>query len=104
MFRSDKSDAMRTSNSLQQLRDVIRDYGQMAHRLYSYQSVRIEVDDLAFRLRETSQNIVAALGQLEKEGWAGRTKYKGVWTLRVQRANPSNEVLDKHENRRRTQP
>jgi hypothetical protein len=45
------------------------------------------VNELAFRFRETTHNVVTALVLLEKEGRASRTGLAGYWTLRIQPQN-----------------
>jgi hypothetical protein len=69
-------------------------YGQMAHDLYACEPVRIEVKALAYRLRESPADVVAALVLLETEGRAVRTSYKGLWKLRV---IPANEIKPSEE-------
>ena len=81
-----KSDAGRAGEKqIQQLAGAIIDHGRMVSKFYSHQPVGVEVNELAFRFRETAQNIVTALALLEKEGRASRTGLAGYWTLRVQR-------------------
>lgn len=46
-------------------------------------TVGVDVDDLAFRLRETTGSVTAALVLLEKEGRASRTWMDGHWILRL---------------------
>jgi hypothetical protein len=79
----------RDTTGLNQLRQSIMRYDQMVYDLYSYEPVRIEVKALAYRLRESPADVVAALVLLETEGRAARTSYKGRWKLRV---IPANEI------------
>jgi len=82
----EKSDASRAGEKqIQQLAGAIIDHGRMVSQFYSHQPVGVEVNELAFRFRETAHNIVTALALLEKEGRASRTRLAGYWTLRVQR-------------------
>jgi hypothetical protein len=66
----------------------------MVYQLYSYHPVRIEVKELAYRLRESPADVIAALAFLEREGRAFRTRYKGLWKLRI---IPDNEATENHE-------
>lgn len=83
------------TTQLKQLRKSIMEHGQMVYELYSYQPVRIEVKELAYRLRESPEDVIAALAFLEREGRAFRTRYKGLWKLRI---IPENEATEIHEN------
>jgi hypothetical protein len=82
------------TTGLNQLRQSIMRYGQMAYDLHSCEPVRIEVKALAYRLRESPADVVAALVLLETEGRAVRTSYKGFWKLRV---IPANEIKPSEE-------
>lgn len=85
--------ATQDTAELRQLRQSIMEHAEMVHQLYSYQPVRIEVKELAYRLRESPADAMAALAFLELEGRAFRTRYKGLWRIRL---NPD-EVTDSHE-------
>jgi hypothetical protein len=102
MLPGETSDGARaTEKQIQQLAGSIRDHGQMLSRLYSRQQVGLEESELAFRFRETTHNIVSALGLLEQEGRASRTSRTGYWTLRVQLQNNKEEVFTSHEDQGR---
>jgi hypothetical protein len=90
-----------TEKQIQQLARAITDHGQMLSRMYSRQQVGLEERELAFRFRETTDNIVSALALLEKEGRASRTRRAGYWTLRAQRQNNNEEVFTSHEDQGR---
>jgi hypothetical protein len=95
------SDARRvTKKQIQQLGRAITDHGRMVSQFYSHQSIGVEEKELAFRFRETTHNIMAALVLLEKEGRASRTRLAGYWKLHVQ-PQSNNEVLTSHEEQRR---
>ena len=76
-----------TKKQIQQLGGAIIDHGRMVSQFYSHQPVGVEVNELAFRFRETNHNVVTALVLLEKEGRASRTRLAGYWTLRIQPQN-----------------
>jgi len=80
-------DGMRTASQdtpqLKQLREVIMEHGRMLYNLYSYQPVRVEIKELAYRLRESPADVLAALALLEEEGQAFHTSCKGLWKLRI---------------------
>jgi hypothetical protein len=102
MLPGETSDGGRaTKEQIQQLAGTITDHGRMLSRLYSRQQVGLEERELAFRFRETTDNIVSALVLLEKEGRASRTRRAGHWTLRAQRQNNNEEVLTSHEDQGR---
>jgi hypothetical protein len=82
------------TTELKQLRKSIMEHGQMVYDLNSCQPVRIEVKELAYRLRESPTDVTAALALLEREGRAFRTRYKGLWKLRI---TPENEATEIHE-------
>jgi hypothetical protein len=93
MRPSEKSDAKRVvEKQIRQLAGAILDYGRMVSQLYSHQGVGVWEKELAFRFRETTGNIVTALGLLEQEGRASRTRLTGYWTLRVQFQNNQGSV------------
>jgi hypothetical protein len=95
------SEGRATEEQTQQLAGAIRDHGQMLSRLYSHEQVGLEESELAFRFRETTHNVVSALGLLEQEGRASRTSRTGYWTLRVQLQNNKEEVFTSHEDQGR---
>ncbi|MGA3104086.1 MAG: hypothetical protein ABSD53_06370 [Terriglobales bacterium] len=82
------------TTELQHLRQSILEHAEMVYQLYSYHPVRIEVKELAYRLRESPADVIAALAFLEREGRAFRTRYKGLWKLRI---IPDNEATENHE-------
>jgi len=100
MFRGEPFDARQDTEEIRQLREAIIEHGQMVYQQYLHQPVRIEVKELAFRFRETPRNIVTALILLEEEGWGKRTKYRGLWYLRVPPQNSNREVIKSHEDQR----
>ena len=100
MLPGEKPDGRAGEKQIQQLAGAIIDHGRMVSQFYSHQPVGVEVNELAFRFRETAQNIVTALALLEKEGRASRTGLAGYWTLRVQPQN-NKEVLTRHEEQQR---
>jgi hypothetical protein len=98
MLPGETSDGGRaTKEQIQQLAGTITEHGRMLSRLYSRQQVGLEERELAFRFRETTDNIVSALVLLEKEGRASRSRRAGCWTLRVQLQNNKKEVFTSHE-------
>ena len=58
------------------------------------------MEELAFRFRETTRDLVTALLLLENEGRASRTRRAGYWSLRIQPQN-TKEVFTSHENQQR---
>jgi hypothetical protein len=119
MLRGEPFDARRDTKEIQQLREVIIDHGRMVYRLYSYQPVRIEVRELAFRLRETTQNVVTALVLLEDEGWASvpsmtdcgnyecsprRVITRCSRAMKISEESKHEEQLPQPTNQRRTKP
>jgi hypothetical protein len=94
---------MRKAAEIQQLTEEIMSHGQMLSHHIGCQTVGVEVEELAFRLRETTQNIVTALVLLEGQGRANRTRAVGYWTLHSQSLRPYSEVARSNENRRKIQ-
>ncbi len=87
-------------SEIEQIRKSIIDHGRMVYNLYSVQWVRIEVKQLAYRLRESPADVIAALMILENDGLAFRTTSKGLWKLRVTSGNDdSNSKLSRDESR-----
>jgi hypothetical protein len=86
------SEAHSTTGEIQRLGEAVTEFGQMMYRVHSYYPVYVEVRELAFRLRETSENIVSALVVLEDSGWASRTTSFGLWRLRVEPLEGSVEI------------
>jgi hypothetical protein len=84
------------TTELQQLRASIMEHGRMVYELYSYQPVRIEVKELAYRLRESPADVIAALAFLEQEGRAFRTRYKGLWKLHIIPDSEAREIDENH--------
>jgi hypothetical protein len=84
---------------IRQLAAAILDHGRLVSQFHSHHSVGVEERELAFRFRETTHNIVSALGLLEKQGRGRRTRLGGYWTLRIQPQN-TKEVFTSHENQR----
>jgi len=101
MLRGDKSDAkIAEDRQIRQLAGAIPEYGRMGSQFHSHQPVGVEVEELAFRFRETPRDVVTALLLLENEGRASRTRLAGYWSLRIQPQN-TKEVFTSHENQRR---
>jgi len=71
------------NREIEELAHSVMDYGRMSLAVYSRQVAIVEVDDLAFRFRETPQTITKALCLLERQGQAQRTKVHGLWKLQV---------------------
>ena len=100
LLPGEKSDAKIAERQVQQLAAAILDHGRLVLQFHSHHSVGVEERELAFRLRETTHNIVSALVLLEKQGRASRTRHAGFWSLRVQPQN-TKEVFTNHEDERR---
>jgi hypothetical protein len=83
LLPGEKSDAKTGEKQIQQLAAAILDHGRLVSQFHSHHSVGVEERELAFRLRETTHNIVSALVLLEKQGRASRTRRTGHWTLRT---------------------
>jgi hypothetical protein len=102
MLPGEKSDAkIAKEKQIRQLAGAILDYERMLSQVYSNQGIGVWEKELAFRFRETTRDIVAALVLLEKEGRASRTRLAGYWTLRVPPQNNKTEVFTSHEDQRR---
>jgi hypothetical protein len=63
-------------------------------------TVGVDVDDLAFRLRETKDSVTAALALLEKEGRANRTWLDGHWILLLKPRNMRSQASERHKDQR----
>jgi|ERR1700674_1318080 len=102
MLPGEKSDAkIAKEKQIPQLAGAILDYERMLSQVYSHQGIGVWEKELAFRFRETTRDIVAALVLLEKEGRASRTRLAGYWTLGVPPQNNKTEVFTSHEDQRR---
>lgn len=71
------------NRGIEELAQSVLDYGRMRLRLYPQQAVVVEVDELAFRLRETRRTIKKVLYLLESQRQAKRTELEGLWTLQI---------------------
>jgi hypothetical protein len=83
LLPGEKSDAKIAERQVQQLAAAILDHGRLVSQFHSHHSVGVVERELAFRFRETTHNIVSALGLLEKQGRASRTRLAGYWSLDV---------------------
>lgn len=83
LLKDEMRTASQDTHQLKQLREVIMEHGRMLYNLYSYQPVRVEIKELAYRLRESPADVLAALALLEEEGRAFHTSSKGLWKLRI---------------------
>ena len=63
-------------------------------------TIGVDVDDLAFRLRETNGNVTAALVLLGEEGRASRTWLDGHWILRLRPEDMRNVAPKGHNEKR----
>jgi hypothetical protein len=66
---------------MEELANEIREYGRMRQQHYGSRSVLLGAEELAMRLRETTQTIVKALRVLREEGSAEETVTHGRWRL-----------------------
>jgi hypothetical protein len=73
----------RQTPNIEELARSVMDYGQMRLNARSRHGIFVEVEDLAFRLRETRRAVREALTLLEGQGRAERTKQNGLWRLRI---------------------
>ena len=84
---------------MEELALAIREYGRMRQEHYGSRSVLLGPDELAMRLRETTQTIERALGVLRDQGSAEETGTHGRWRLYFTvseaqvRDRPSREVV-----------
>jgi hypothetical protein len=83
LLPGEKSDAKIAERQIQQLAAAILHHGRLVSQFHSHHSVGVEEKELAFRFRETTHNIVSALGLLEKNCRASRTRLTGYWSLDV---------------------
>jgi hypothetical protein len=74
----------------------ILDHGRMIAQLYSLRIVGVEVEEIAFRFRESKASVIAALTLLESGGRASRTTLSGYWTLYLGTQN-QDEVIHRYE-------
>jgi hypothetical protein len=68
----------------EELAQSVLDYGRMRLHLSAQQAVLVEVDELAFRLRETRRAITKVLYLLESQRRAKRTELEGLWSLQFE--------------------
>ena len=91
---------------LVQLAEEIVGYGCMVSLILlsdpatKARTVGADVDDLAFRLRETTDTVIAALVLLEKEGRASRTWLGGHWTLQLRPEDMHRVTSEGHQDKR----
>jgi hypothetical protein len=71
------------NREIEELAQSILDYARMLPQPRPEKGVQVEVDELAFRLRETRQTIIEVLHLLESRERAARTELKGVWYLNL---------------------
>jgi hypothetical protein len=62
------------AQEIEQLKEVIADYQGMAYRRAPHHPVEIDVQALAFRLRERKRNVIAAVALLERDGRVTRVR------------------------------
>lgn len=93
-------------DQLVQLAEEIVGYGRTISLLLlpdpatQARSVGVDVGELAFRLRETTGTVTAALLLLEKEGRASRTWLDGHWILLLKSEDMRNAASQGHKDRR----
>ena len=91
---------------LVQLSEDIVAYGRLASQHYVRdpaavgRTVGVDVDDAAFRLRETTRDVAAALVLLEKKGQASRTWLDGHWILFLKPQDTCSNASEGHKNQR----
>ncbi len=91
---------------LVQLSEDIVAYGRLASQHYVRdpaavgRTVGVDVDDVAFRLRETTRDVAAALVLLEKKGQASRTWLDGHWILFLKPQDTRSKASEGHKNQR----
>ena len=73
-----------SERELEELAQSVLDYGRMMMQFHLQQAVDVEVDELAFRLRESKRDIAKVLHLLESRGEAERTELEGLWTLQIE--------------------
>jgi hypothetical protein len=94
----------RKTDGMRQLTEEIMGHARMVSKYVGHQTIGVEVDELAFRLRETTYNIVTALIVLEKQGRANRARTAGHWKLHAQPLGTYNEVSESNDNRTQVRP
>ena len=84
-------------DELAQLAEEIAGYGSMVSRhllpdpATQARTVGVDVDELSFRLRETTSSVTSALALLEKQGRARRTWLDAHWILLLKPQNMRSE-------------
>jgi hypothetical protein len=73
----------RQTPDIEELARSVMGYGRIRLDARSKHGVVVEVEDLAFRLRETRRAVTEALVLLENQGRAERTKQNGRWRLQI---------------------
>ena len=68
---------------LEQLAYAVLEFGKMQYQLYRNEITVVEVEELAFRFRETKHAITRTLELLEQHGLAERTDLPLLWKLHV---------------------
>jgi len=71
------------NREIEELAQSVLDYGRMRLHVYPERIVVVEVDELAFRLRESRRTITKVLYLLESQRRAKRTELKGLWSLQI---------------------
>lgn len=71
------------NREVEELAQSILDYARMLPHPRLGKGVLVEVDELAFRLREPRRTITQVLRLLESRENATRTGLKGVWYLKI---------------------
>jgi hypothetical protein len=94
-----RSRAASSKRKTEELADSVLDYGRMSLYIYPQQAVLVDVDELAFRLRETRRTVRKALRLLESQGQAQRSDLREVWRLQPHftrnRIKPENRISDR---------
>lgn len=68
---------------IEELARSVVDYGRIRLDARARNDVVVEVEELAFRLRETRRSVAEALFLLESRGRAQRTEENGRWRLQI---------------------
>ena len=95
-----------TVDELVRLSEEIVGYGRMAslHLLpdpaTQGRTVGVDVEELAFRFRETTRDVTAALILLEKKEQASRTWLDGHWILFLKPQDTRSKASEGHKNQR----
>jgi hypothetical protein len=74
---------VRQNPNIEELARSAIGYGRIRLEVGSRHGVVVEVEELAFRLRETRRAVSEALVLLESQGRAERTKQNERWRLRI---------------------